>query len=113
MAAINSGQVDPIFYVDAKGDNKKEVKGHKANAERPDEMENITGSGYSMAIIDTGLNYTDGNFSNYLAGYDYCSQPGNPCSGVDEEPMDYNSHGSHVAAIAAANDPANIWSISL
>ncbi|WMW24975.1 S8 family serine peptidase [Methanolobus sediminis] len=48
------------------------------------------GNGIKVAIIDTGVDYTHPDLAaNYLGGYDYVNG--------DNNPMDDNSHGTHVA----------------
>ncbi|MFL5679682.1 MAG: Ig-like domain-containing protein [Chloroflexota bacterium] len=67
----------------------------------------ILGAGVKVAIIDTGLDYihnqppsneppvVDNEFnSNYRGGYDFVNN--------DNDPMDDNGHGTHVAGILAA-----------
>lgn len=70
---------------------------------------NITGENEAVCVIDTGVNYSHqvfgacsndtflaGNCTKVISGYDY----GND----DTDPMDHNSHGTHVAGITASND---------
>lgn len=70
---------------------------------------NINGTGETICVIDTGVDYTHpalgnctnntflaGNCSKVISGYDY----GNS----DNDPIDVNSHGTHVAGIAASKD---------
>ena len=57
----------------------------------------ITGAGVKVAVIDTGIDYTHEDLdSNYKGGYDFVFS--------DSDPFDdsYNSHGTHVAGIIAA-----------
>lgn len=57
----------------------------------------INGTGVKVAVIDTGINYTHEDLDdNYKGGYDFVFN--------DFDPMDdsYNSHGTHVAGIIAA-----------
>jgi subtilisin family serine protease len=55
----------------------------------------ITGSGVTIAIIDTGVDLTHPDLSaNLVAGYDYVDG--------DNTPQDGNGHGTNVAGIAAA-----------
>jgi len=69
---------------------------------------NITGKNVTIAIIDSGIDYTHidlgnctnttflaGNCSKVLPGYDYVNG--------DVDSMDDNGHGTHVAGIAGAN----------
>jgi subtilisin len=55
------------------------------------------GSGISVAIIDTGLDYNNPEFAGrYAGGYDFVNG--------DTDPMDDHGHGTHVAGIIAAAD---------
>ncbi len=52
----------------------------------------LTGAGYSVAIIDTGIDYNNAAFAGrYLGGWDFVNN--------DADPMDDNGHGTHVAGI--------------
>ncbi|MCB1196758.1 MAG: S8 family serine peptidase [Deltaproteobacteria bacterium] len=60
----------------------------------------LDGSGTTIAIIDTGIDYTHpdlggclGNACKVIGGYDFYND--------DPDPMDERYHGTHVAAIAA------------
>ncbi|MEK6940619.1 MAG: S8 family serine peptidase [Nanoarchaeota archaeon] len=69
---------------------------------------NLTGSGQTICIVDTGINYTHESFGScargdFLAGN--CSKIINGTDTVnsDNDPYDDQGHGTHVAGIAAAN----------
>lgn len=56
--------------------------------------ENITGKDISIAILDTGIDYTHPDLSNnYIDGYDFVNN--------DNDPMDDHGHGTHCAGIIA------------
>ena len=64
---------------------------------------NINGSGQSIAIIDTGVDYKHpalgGGFGpgyKVVAGYDFVDD--------DPDPMDQDGHGTGIAGIIGAND---------
>ncbi len=55
-----------------------------------------TGAGRKIAILDTGYNYNHQELSSsYLGGKDFVND--------DNDPLDDNSHGSHVAGIITAD----------
>jgi len=55
------------------------------------------GAGIEIAVIDTGIDYYHLDLvDNYAGGYDFVN--------LDEDPMDDEGHGTHVAGIIAAKD---------
>ncbi len=56
-----------------------------------------TGAAVKVAVIDTGIDYTHPDLNaNYAGGWDFFNN--------DNDPMDDNGHGTHVAGTIAAED---------
>lgn len=61
----------------------------------------FTGAGYSVAIIDTGIDYNNPAFAGrYLGGWNFVANNNNP--------LDDNGHGTHVAGIIGSADPNHL-----
>ncbi|MBI2849437.1 MAG: S8 family peptidase [Chloroflexi bacterium] len=55
------------------------------------------GTGVKIAVIDSGIDYNHPDLAaNYAGGYDFVND--------DDDPMDDNGHGTHVAGVIAAID---------
>ena len=67
---------------------------------------NLTGQGQSICVIDTGANYSHADLGGGI-GEGYKVIGGHDFGNDDDDPMDYNGHGTHVAGIAAANGKYN------
>jgi len=62
--------------------------------------ESITGQGVTVAVIDTGLDYTHPDLKdNFVDGYDFVNN--------DNDPMDDNGHGTHCAGVIAGTGMAS------
>jgi subtilisin family serine protease len=80
------------YAIDAELDNTWGVK--RIGAGEVHERGN-TGAGVKVAVIDTGIYYTHPDLeANYAGGYDFVN--------TDDDPMDDNGHGTHVAGTVAA-----------
>jgi subtilisin len=64
-------------------------------AAEPVHLSNYTGKGIKIGVLDTGIDYTHPDLAqNYKGGHDFINN--------DDDPMDDNGHGTHVAGILAA-----------
>jgi subtilisin family serine protease len=72
----------------------------------PVHSSNYTGKGIKIGFLDTGIDYNHPELSpNYKGGYDFINS--------DDDPMDDNGHGTHVAGIlAAASDGEGIVGVA-
>lgn len=66
----------------------------------------FTGKGIKIAVLDTGVDYLHPDLRpNYKGGYDFVND--------DDDPMDDNGHGTHVAGIiAAARDGKGVLGVA-
>ena len=63
----------------------------------PVHQQGLWGAGVTVAILDSGIDYTHPDLAlNYAGGYDFVND--------DDDPFDDNAHGTHVAGIVAARD---------
>ena len=83
-----------VYAIDAELDNSWGVKRIGAGSVH---ASGNRGSGVSVAVIDSGVDYNHPDLaSNYAGGYDFVNNDG--------EPLDDNKHGTHVAGTIAALD---------
>ncbi len=56
-----------------------------------------TGTGYTVAVLDTGIDHTHAALAaNYIGGWDFVDD--------DSDPFDLNGHGTHVAGIIGSTN---------
>lgn len=83
-----------VYAIDAELDNTWGVKRIGAGAVHDGGNK---GNGVKVAVIDSGVDYTHPDLdANYAGGYDFVNG--------DNDPMDDNGHGTHVAGTIAAED---------
>ena len=76
---------------------------------------NLTGSGRTVCVLDSGMNYTNinldgctqydfysGNCTRIKGGFSWCNNTA--CTQNDPDPMDNDDHGTHTAGIIGSND---------
>jgi len=93
----NVTRIEPVikvYAIDAELDNAWGVKRIGAGTVHDGGNK---GAGVKVAIIDSGIDYTHPDLdANYVSGYDFVNG--------DDDPMDDNGHGTHVAGTVAAED---------
>jgi minor extracellular serine protease Vpr len=88
----------------------------------------LTGQGIRVAVMDTGIDYNHpdlggpcfGPGCRVVTGYDFvgdafnASDPNNNTPMPDDDPMDCNGHGTHVAGIVGANaaEPTGVTGVA-
>jgi len=83
-----------VYALDAELDNSWGVKRIGSGFVHDDDNK---GTGVNIAIIDSGIDYTHPDLDdNYAGGYDFVND--------DNDPMDDDGHGTHVAGTVAAED---------
>jgi subtilisin len=92
---ITNVELDSMVYaLDTELDNSWGVKRIGAGVVHGSKNK---GAGVNVAIIDSGIDHTHEDLdANYKGGYDFVNS--------DDDPMDDNGHGTHVAGTVAAED---------
>jgi subtilisin family serine protease/photosystem II stability/assembly factor-like uncharacterized protein len=98
VAAVHK---DETFYINLE-DSVPLIGAPEVWDEEDQDGQSLTGEGVTVAIIDSGIDYTHPDLGNGF-GSDYKVVDGYNYINDNNDPMDDNGHGTHVAGIVAGN----------
>ena len=79
------------------------------NADKARKVFSVSGAGYSVAVLDTGMRTTHNDFKGrVIAQHNFTAEDGGDANDV----TDRHGHGTHVAGIIAANNPRKYMGIA-